>query len=665
MGLRALTLALGLMVLLPSGGAADAAAKAAPGPPPQVTLQRLLEEMVDLTHWTRFPSPPYRHRLASSTDPSATTPDVAETWFKNVDAGHYVAVEERDGRTEYVALDAKGPGVVMRIWSATPKGKLRIYIDDMDEPAVEEDMSLLLTGKVPPFTAPFAYVAARGANLYFPFAFSTRCKVTLEVDDAFYQVNYRIYQPGVTVEPFSRTRLAAARDEMNRVASVLDDPTTAYRPSAAAQSTAFANRVEIDGPGMVRRLELRPSKTDADTLRSRVLVVRADGEETVRVPLGDFFGSGPGLVAFETIATDVSDAGVFTSRWPMPFARSLTLLVEGAGPGEVEGRIWHEPWSPEPDGLRFHAAWRHDHATPSWPPRDWTLADIRGRGVYAGTLLEIANSSKGWWGEGDEKIWVDDEAFPSHFGTGTEDYFGYAWTTPAVFVRPYHSQTRADGPGGYGYFSMQRWHLLDPIPFTSSLRFDQEIWHWSRSASLSLSAIAYYYAAPGASDDGLAPAAGEVPVPVVDALPVKRVPGAQEGETMAARTSGGKAAPENMVRYLGSLWSGDRHLAWHGAKPGDRLALRFEAPAEGRYRVYGYFTKARDYGIHRLLVNGEVVGEPVDFWSPIVATADDVDLGVHTLRKGANVLGVEVVGAGAKAEGTAFGLDCLRLVQVE
>lgn len=32
-----------------------------------------------------------------------------------------------------------------------------------------------------------------------------------------------------------------------------------------------------------------------------------------------------------------------------------------------------------------------------------------------------------WWGEGDEKLFVDGEKFPSTFGTGSEDYVGYAW----------------------------------------------------------------------------------------------------------------------------------------------------------------------------------------------------------------------------------------------
>lgn len=29
-----------------------------------------------------------------------------------------------------------------------------------------------------------------------------------------------------------------------------------------------------------------------------------------------------------------------------------------------------------------------------------------------------------WWGEGAENVFVDDNRFPSYFGTGTEDYFG-------------------------------------------------------------------------------------------------------------------------------------------------------------------------------------------------------------------------------------------------
>ena len=46
-----------------------------------------------------------------------------------------------------------------------------------------------------------------------------------------------------------------------------------------------------------------------------------------------------------------------------------------------------------------------------------------------------------WWGEGDQKIFVDGESFPSTFGTGTEDDYGYAYGSNRPFAGPYHAQT--------------------------------------------------------------------------------------------------------------------------------------------------------------------------------------------------------------------------------
>ena len=40
----------------------------------------------------------------------------------------------------------------------------------------------------------------------------------------------------------------------------------------------------------------------------------------------------------------------------------------------------------------------------------------------------------GWWGEGDEKFFIDGEKYPSTVGTGSEDYIGYAWAANPPFV---------------------------------------------------------------------------------------------------------------------------------------------------------------------------------------------------------------------------------------
>src|SRR5678815_3493866 len=104
----------------------------------------------------------------------------------------------------------------------------------------------------------------------------------------------------------------------------------------------------------------------------------------------------------------------------------------------------------------------------------------------------IRDSVKDWWGEGDEKIYVDGESFPSHFGTGTEDYYGYAWSSSERFEHAYHNQPRCDGPGNYGNTAVNRWHIMDRIPFTKDFKFDMELWHWEPSCNVSMSDVCYW-----------------------------------------------------------------------------------------------------------------------------------------------------------------------------
>ena len=68
--------------------------------------------------------------------------------------------------------------------------------------------------------------------------------------------------------------------------------------------------------------------------------------------------------------------------------------------------------------------------------------------MYVGDCLTLFNTVYAWRGEGDEKIYVDGESFPSHFGTGTEDYYGYAWCRPERFTgHPFIAQP--DGSGNF------------------------------------------------------------------------------------------------------------------------------------------------------------------------------------------------------------------------
>jgi len=496
----------------------------APERPGEIGLRALLEEMGDLTRLTELPRAPFTAHLASSYDRRSTSPSDPGNWFANDDWAsrerpNYVRLEEHAGRREYVLLDTHEPGALTRIWSATPTGVLRIYLDDNPVPVIAESLVLLLTGggTIP---APFAYEAARGYSAYFPIPYRKSCKVTVDdivaadpfiggpLEKFYYQIDYRSYAPdqAPNIRSFLASDLARVDATLQRTAALLAAPAHSYAPGPNRARVGFERAgddlvatVTRDG-GVVRELSFRAADTSSAALKTARLEIEVDGERSVSTPLGDFFGTSPGVVDFETLPLSVSANGSLTSRWPMPFAHQLVLRVRHAP--QISGELSVEPYAFGPTSLYFHAHYGPEQQVSSQPPRDLELANIRGQGLFVGTVFNLDNPNEKWWGEGDDKMYVDGESFPSLFGTGTEDYFGYAWCTPEPFARPYHAQTRAGGGGFAGHFSVNRFHVFDAIPFSKSFRFDLELWHWA-ATRVTWSSTLYYYARPGATDQNL------------------------------------------------------------------------------------------------------------------------------------------------------------------
>ena len=101
-------------------------------------------------------------------------------------------------------------------------------------------------------------------------------------------------------------------------------------------------------------------------------------------------------------------------------------------------------------------------------------------------------------------------------------------------------------------------------------------------------------------------------------------------------------------------WSGDQ-LWWVEARPGDRLTLPLEAPAAGAYELIGFFTRATDYGIIRVSVNGQAVGSLIDLYAPRVEPTGVLSLGSVELQAGTNELVVEIVGKDVRSAGYSDG----------
>ena len=636
---------------------------------PAIDLAGLLAELVDRSALARLPAPPYVARQASSYDRASVSPD--KDWFANGDAGQYVRTEEREGRTEGVLLDVDGLGAIVRIWSANPAGTLRITLDGADAPVLAEDMASLLggTGKV---AAPLSQQTSHGWNLYLPIPYAKHCLVTCDQPkDVYYHVGYRTYPAGTAVTSFAAGDIERASGAIEAARRAWLHPAEGGDADGAATCAYTLPRgwdaKPPAGPRAVTAITFRVQADDLElALRRATVRMTCDGEETVACPLGDFFASSPGLNAYEswpiTVARGADGAAELACRWVMPYARTFDLAVDPRDVRNlrVTGVVRTRPWTFDDRSLLFHARWRASGRVSTRPKRDWTHLAVTGRGVFVGDMLSIGNPVKAWWGEGDEKFYVDGETFPSHFGTGTEDYYGYAWCGTELFQAPLHDQTRCDGPGNFGWCSVNRFRALDAIPFEKSLRFDMELWHW-RECTVEMAATTFYYARPGAKDDTPAIRDADLSVAKLEWKPF-RIDGAVEAEDaqVVAASPGIAHEPQALDD---EQWSGGRQL-WVRAKAvGDFVELAVPVASAGRHEIVVYPTKSFDYGTVQFSVDGARAGDPIVTFNTeehAVGAPRAISLGTFDVGREFK-LRAELVGTSDRSDAphTYFGIDCV------
>jgi D-arabinan exo alpha-(1,3)/(1,5)-arabinofuranosidase (non-reducing end) len=657
-----------------------------------ITLQSLLRELIDYDQVARWPEPAYTCKQASSYDRASKTPDDPKTWFANGDQNQFIREEKVGGHVEKVMMDATGPGAIVRFWITCgdeKEGKIRIYFDGADTPTVIvpsfdfTNNDAIPAGKPLLTSHPGASPKGRGGNtLFLPIPYAKHCKVTWEEGETkrafsrYYQINYRTYPAATKVETYSPAVMDAAKGLVESVNRTLTDP-AALANGAGEQSFRMGVKGTGDltfelplGPSAVRELEFDLSTTDAQTLRSRVLRGEFDDEETIWCPVSEFFGSGVGANDLHNWYRTVTTDGKTTSmicRWVMPYRTkgkfTLVNLSNRAIPLEVKFTSKCSPWQWDARSMHFHANWRQQYPIATRPFSDWNYISVNGQGVYVGDNLCVMQPAPAWWGEGDEKVWVDDDSFPSHFGTGSEDYYCYSWGDTRLFQTPFANQTRCDGPGSKGQTCLTRTRSLDAIPFTKSLRFDMEVWNWAANVNVCYAATTYWYGRPGAvSNRGPEPKEAARPIPTVP--PPQRIAGAIECETMkiVAKSPNTPAELQSGALSEGE-WSNGAQLWVRGNKPGDFVELAIPGPDAGAKKLTLYATKSWDYGILRFSVNGQRAGKDFDSYSPSVILSGPIALGTFEPKDGRFLLRVEVVGGNPESKNSKsyFGLDAVSL----
>src|ERR1035437_7403444 len=437
------------------------------------------------------------------------------SWDANGDGGGIIRKEG----DKQVFAEMQGPGCIWRIWSAAPKeGHVRIYLDGASEPAVDLPFIGYFDHKHAPFTrSAIVHTVSMGWNNYTPIPYQKSCKIVADPGwGAYYHFGYETFPKGTRVPTFKRELAPAELAALDQANTILSHGGfgAGLKPSgekllskvvkAPAGKTVAAARLK--GPqaitGIRVQLDPPPAPGDLDMLRELALQIKWDGETSpgVWAPLGDFFGTAAGVNHYRSLPLGVGEDGWWYCNWYMPFAQEahVELINDGKIQRNVSFEVTYAPLSQPIEKLgRFHAKWHRDAFLPREPERaiDWPFLKTEGAGRFVGVMLHIWNPRGGWWGEGDEKFFVNGEKFPSTFGTGSEDYFGYAWSSPVLFQHALHNQTRNDG-NSRGHLSVNRWQISENVPFHTSFEGCIEKYYSNDRPTL-YAGVAYWYLTAG------------------------------------------------------------------------------------------------------------------------------------------------------------------------
>ena len=605
-----------------------------------------------------------------------------ENWDANDDMG-LDAPRSPDGG--YIIADLEGAGSVVRIWSADPRqGHVKIFIDGSTTPALDVPfISLFGSGEFPFNRSALCYDAARGKNCYVPINYNNGCKIILYDDwGMYYQVNYISFDEGTQVEPFEIPFTMAQTDALAKMNTKLSGdfvPKGGETKTIKVPAHSSADILNDSGAGAVTGVKIKIADTlkegeDWDALSEMTFSAYWDGEPTPAVwsTLGGFFASTTGLHEYSSLPLGVTADGTLYSNWYMPYeSAKITIGNDGDRDYTIEYTVETEEANAE-NLLRFHAKW-HRLTDPEkgerWPDAQFLYTE--GVGRYVGTSLHIykelgvgdpAYHPDWWWGEGDEKFFVDGEKFPSWFGTGVEDYFGYAWGTWHPFSNAYHAQPFTNG-GMFGIGSRlnNRFHIIDSVPFTKS--FDANIEKYHRDRYSNMVFTSYWYLESGGKDD-------YAPVSLAErtayfAKPYSAPQEFYEGEAIPIIdvTDSMKAETQDMS-YYGNGWSGDAQLIFKAERQGSKLNLRVNIPADGMYNIFAAFTKAPDFGIAQHYLDGISFGKRINLFDKSVSVTPKTGLVTLTLKAGYHVVTVDITNKDAASTGYFYGLDYLQFEKI-
>lgn len=415
-----------------------------------------------------------------------------------------------------VIFEAKGKGVINRIWTPTPTDDtLEFYFGSSNKPSLVIRFSDLFNGNVFPFNKPLVGNQVGGYFCYLPIPFNDGCKVLFKGKKLmFYQMQYRAYPGTASIKNFSTDLTHNERVLLNDIERKWKDPLSVInelQKNSQQQNKKFTIKpgqsvtiANIRSGGRITGILLNNAKQFEQLNKQFDMLVQWDDdkEPAINAPIADMFGYAFGTISMQSylMGTARDTNYIF---YPMPFRKSARIELvyrnnsdKSSMPVELSTSVLYQPAPLQSDKEgKFYAHWNKQINPPAGKP--FVFLEGSGRGHYVGTVHQAQGLRPGMtlFFEGDDSTIVDGNL--TMHGTGSEDYYNGGWY--ALMDRwdrgmslPLHGSLDYSLPfartGGYRLF------ITDKLSFEKQFHHSMEHGPEGNNFPVDYTSVAYYYA---------------------------------------------------------------------------------------------------------------------------------------------------------------------------
>jgi len=314
-------------------------------------------------------------------------------------------------------------------------------------------------------------------------------------------------------------KLARLRSYKTRRSSSWDR-TGGNADAVPVEPGASATLLDVTGAGVITHIWFTIDSRDPHHLKHLVLRAWWDGESSpsIEVPIGDFYGLGLGeYFTYQSALTAVAPMKALNCYFEMPFSSAAKLTLTNEGKQRTNSLYFAVDYVTLPslpdDAARFHAQYRQAAPAKGWTDNwagngdpsvnnkknlngegNYVFMEATGRGHFIGVTQAVEQNQEGWFGEGDDMIFIDGDTMPTINGIGTEVHSTGACHFGGQPFAYLHNAAPFMTGGEHinGRYCLYRWHTESPITFEKSISVTIEHGH-ANHRSDNFYSVAYWY----------------------------------------------------------------------------------------------------------------------------------------------------------------------------